>query len=184
MYKITNCIKCDLAFSRKQIVNGFGNPFASIVFIGEAPGATENRYGTPFIGKSGKLLRVFLKNVGFTSNLIYITNVIKCKPPQNRTPSTIELCNCKPHLIAELNSINPAIVVLLGATAIRSYFNIYELPFFVSKLAGKFIYHQGRIVFFTYHPSHILQNPDKTLDYYRHFDKIKWIYKQLINPLF
>jgi len=184
MYKITNCIKCDLAFTRKQIVNGFGNPFASIVFIGEAPGNTENRYGSPFIGKSGKLLRTFLKSVGFSSNLIYLTNAIKCKPPQNRTPSTIELHNCKSHLVSELNSINPTIVVLLGATAIRSYFGAYDSPFFVSKLAGKFIYYEGRIVFFTYHPSHILQNPNKTLEYYIHFDKIKWIYKKLINPFF
>ena len=119
---IKQCSKCDISIYRNHIVNGSGNLRSDLMFIGEAPGYHEDKSGVPFVGNSGNLLSNMLHLIGLDRTMVYITNIIKCRPPSNRTPNSIEISNCRIHLDKELELVNPKIIVLLGGVALNSYF--------------------------------------------------------------
>ncbi len=182
--KIDKCNKCDLNISRNNIVNGAGNTNKrGIMFIGEAPGYYEDKYAIPFIGNSGTLLNNILLLIGLKRNDIYITNIIKCRPPNNRSPLAREIKNCVPYLRQELLELNPIIIVLLGNTALNVFFNKYNLK--VSNIRGYYIKNIDRVILTTFHPSYILRNKDNNTllkQYINDFILIGKLYRELINP--
>ena len=152
--KVKTCKKCDLCITRKNAVPGKGNQNADVVFIGEAPGKNEDAHGEPFIGTAGKKLNDALENVGLTRNSVYITNIVKCRPPKNRIPNDLEKKMCNNYLEDELAIINPKIICLLGNTAFYSILGGKE----ISKNHGKFISKDNRMYFVTFHPAATIYN--------------------------
>ena len=152
--KVKTCEKCDLCITRKNAVPGKGNQNADVVFIGEAPGKNEDLHGEPFIGIAGKKLNDALENVGLTRNSVYITNIVKCRPPKNRIPNDLEKTMCSDYLEGELAIINPKIICLLGSTSYYSILGGKE----ISKNHGKFVYKDNRTYFITFHPAAAIYN--------------------------
>ena len=152
--KVKVCKKCDLCNTRKNAVPGKGNQKADVVFIGEAPGKNEDLHGEPFIGTAGKKLNDALENAGLPRNNVYITNIVKCRPPNNRIPNDIEKSMCSNYLENELTIINPKIICLLGNTSFYSILGGKE----ISKNHGKFISRNDRMYFVTFHPAAIIYN--------------------------
>ena len=152
--KVKTCKKCDLCFTRKNAVPGEGNQNADVVFIGEAPGKNEDLHGEPFIGTAGKKLNDALENVGLTRNSVYITNIVKCRPPKNRIPNDHEKIMCSNYLEDELTIINPKIICLLGNTPFYSILGGKE----ISKNHGKFVSKDNRMYFVTFHPAATIYN--------------------------
>ena len=148
------CKKCNLCSTRKNAVPGEGNVNADIVFIGEAPGKNEDLHGRPFVGAAGKKLDDALENSGLARNDVYITNIVKCKPPKNRIPNYEEKTMCSNYLEHELSIINPKIICLLGYTAFNTILEGNE----ISKNHGKLIYKEKRTYFVTFHPAAIIYN--------------------------
>jgi len=148
------CKKCNLCSTRKNAVPGEGNVNADIVFIGEAPGKNEDLRGRPFVGTAGKKLDDALENSGLARNDVYITNIVKCKPPKNRIPNYEEKTMCSNYLEHELSIINPKIICLLGNTAFNTILEGNE----ISKNHGKLIYKEKRMYFVTFHPAAIIYN--------------------------
>jgi len=152
--KVKTCKKCDLCDTRKNAVPGKGNQNADIIFVGEAPGKNEDLCGEPFIGTAGKRLDDALKNAGLTRNSVYITNIVKCRPPKNRIPNDLEKKMCSNYLEDELTIINPKIICLLGNTVFYSILGGKE----ISKNHGKFISKDNRMYFVTFHPAATIYN--------------------------
>ena len=148
------CKNCNLCNDRKNAVPGKGNQNADIVFIGEAPGKNEDLHGEPFVGIAGKKLDEALKNSGLVRNEIYITNIVKCRPPKNRVPNDAERIMCSDYLENELRIIKPKIICLLGNTAYHSILHGKE----ISKNHGILIHKNNRVYFITYHPAAIIYN--------------------------
>lgn len=180
MNKVTFCNKCDIcAVNNSNPVWGYGYDSADIMFIGEAPGATERRLGIPFVGVSGKALRNVLELYGFDDTNSYFTNIIKCRPPSNRTPELNEIVNCLGHLASEVEQVKPKIIVLLGSTALRTFYNNFELS--ISTNNGRIDVRGNHIVIPVYHPSYLLRNPDKLGEFEVAMNRILYLYK-LMNP--
>tara|TARA_Y100000310_G_scaffold37615_1_gene35300 strand:+ start:1864 stop:2439 length:576 start_codon:yes stop_codon:yes gene_type:complete len=152
--KVKICKKCDLCVARKNAVPGKGNQNADIIFIGEAPGKNEDQYGEPFIGTAGKKLDDALENVGLTRNNVYITNIVKCRPPNNRIPNDVEKAMCSSYLKDEIAIINPKIICLLGNTSFYSILGGKE----ISKNHGRFVSKDNRMYFITFHPAATIYN--------------------------
>ena len=152
--KIVKCTKCDLCQNRKNAVPGIGNENADIVFIGEAPGRSEDKYGKPFIGSAGKKLDEALKYAGLTREEVYITNIVKCRPPNNRVPNDTEKSMCSNYLEDELKIISPKIICLLGNTPFYSILGGKE----ITKNHGKIIVKDSRVYFVTFHPAATIYN--------------------------
>ena len=152
--KVKNCKKCDLCTDRKNAVPGKGNHNADIVFIGEAPGKNEDESGEPFIGTAGKKLNDALKNAGLERSNVYITNIVKCRPPKNRIPNDVEKMMCSNYLENELRIIKPKIICLLGNTSYYSILGGNE----VSKNHGKFVFKDNYLYFITFHPAATIYN--------------------------
>ena len=152
--EIVNCKKCDLCETRKNAVPGKGNKNAEVIFVGEAPGRTEDTNGEPFVGTAGKKLTEALENAGLTREMVYITNIVKCRPPENRTPNEAERKECQSYLENEFSLINPKIICLLGNTAYKVILNGNE----ISKNHGKLVSKNGRTYFITFHPAAIIYN--------------------------
>lgn len=150
------CTKCELCKTRTNAVPGKGNPSAKIVFIGEAPGRTEDMRGEPFVGSAGKKLSDALAKNGIARDSVYITNVVKCRPPNNRVPSQLERQACIPYLDAELDAIKPEIICILGNTASNSVLGQAE----ITKNRGKIIEKDGKKYFLTFHPAAIIYNQE------------------------
>lgn len=161
--KIKTCIRCELCSTRTQAVPGRGNGNAEIVFIGEAPGANEDKEGKPFVGRSGKKLEKMMRLAGIAPGLVYITNIVKCRPPENRNPKTVEIATCSTKfLVNELRIIKPKIVVPVGTFAAQTILNRKDR---IGELVGK--HFRASIdgfdfdVFPTYHPAYVLRNPNE-----------------------
>ena len=152
--KVKICKKCDLCNTRRNAVPGKGNQKADIVFIGEAPGKNEDQYGEPFIGRAGKKLDDALENAGLARNNVYITNIVKCRPPNNRVPNDTEKSMCSNYLEDELKIINPKIICLLGNTPFYSILGGKE----ITKNHGKIISKDNRVYFVTFHPAATIYN--------------------------
>lgn len=154
-----DCKQCALSKTRTNVVFGRGNPKTKIFIIGEGPGHNEDIEGLAFVGRAGKLLDAAFQSVGIDTNRdCYISNIVKCRPPNNRKPQKEEIESCSTWLDQQINLINPKIIVLAGSTAVESYLNIKE-P--ISKIRGKWIERDGRKVMPIFHPSYLLRNPSK-----------------------
>ncbi len=154
--EVISCNHCELSKTRTNAVPGTGNIEADVVFIGEAPGRNEDLQGAPFVGTAGKILSEALEYAGFTRNDVYITNVVKCRPPNNRRPNKHELESCQSYLQRELENIKPRIICILGNTAFGSLLGGNE----ITKNRGKIIKRNGQLYFVTVHPAAIIYNPD------------------------
>lgn len=150
---IVICRKCGL--SSKRVVNGKGPIPCDIMFIGEAPGEVEELLGAPFVGSAGRILQEALTEVGLCPRDVYITNVVKCRPPGNRTPTQAEIDACKPHIDEELRTVNPRKVITLGKTATSLFKEVYVM----SAIVGKSFTVDGRTIVPVYHPAYALHSP-------------------------
>src|ERR1700690_2757751 len=154
---IGDCTRCPLhKQGRKQIVFGVGNPHAELMFIGEAPGADEDQQGEPFVGRAGQLLNNMIKAMGIRREDVYIANIIKCRPPGNRTPERDECETCSPFLMRQISTIKPKALVALGAVAAKTLLAI-NAP--MSELRGKWYDFRGTKLAVTYHPAFLLRDP-------------------------
>jgi DNA polymerase len=151
-----SCTECSLSKGRKNVVFGRGNPKAKIFIIGEGPGQQEDEQGLAFVGRAGKMLDKSFLSVGIDTNEdCYISNIVKCRPPSNRKPKSIEVDNCMPWLNSQIELIKPKVIILAGSTAVQSYLNINQ-P--ISKIRGKWIT-RGNIKYMPiFHPSYLLRN--------------------------
>ena len=151
------CTRCKLAPHRTHIVFGEGNPKAQLVFVGEAPGADEDAQGRPFVGRAGQLLTKWIEGpLGMKRGDVYICNVLKCRPPGNRTPEKDEVDTCSPFLIRQLDAIRPRLICCLGAVALQE---MLGKPVAISRLRGQFFDWRGMKMFATFHPAYLLRNP-------------------------
>jgi uracil-DNA glycosylase len=151
------CTRCKLhTQGRTQIVFGVGNPAADIMFVGEAPGADEDLQGVPFVGRAGQLLTKMIAAMGFSRDEVYIANVLKCRPPGNRNPEPDEIARCEPFLFRQLASVEPKVVIALGAFAARTLLKTDE-P--ISRLRGRVFDYRGAKLIPTFHPSFLLRSP-------------------------
>ena len=153
--KIRECTDCFLCQDRTQAVPGSGLLEAELMFIGEAPGFHEDRNGLPFVGPAGKILDELLASVGLKRSDIYITNVVKCRPPSNRDPYPAEVAACKPYLDAQIRMVNPRVIITLGRFALENFFPGAK----ISKAKGIVREWNGRTVYPVYHPAAALHNP-------------------------
>ena len=157
--KCTECVKCSLSSTRKNVVFGRGNPNAKLFVIGEGPGQQEDEQGLAFIGRAGKMLDNVFSSVGIDTNKdCYISNIVKCRPPNNRKPLSKEVSECTPWLTEQIAMIKPKIIVLAGSTAVQSYLEVSE-P--ISKLRGEWIVKDSIKYMPIFHPSYLLRNPSK-----------------------
>ncbi len=156
--EVAGCTRCsELAQTRTQTVFGVGNPDARLVFLGEAPGADEDAQGEPFVGRAGQLLNdIITKGMKLRREDVYILNVLKCRPPNNRTPAPNEVINCRGFLNRQLEILQPEFICCLGSVAAKTLLNT-EIS--IGKLRGKFLEYQGIPVLCTYHPAYLLRNP-------------------------
>jgi len=154
---VAMCTKCELCHGRTQTVFADGDPTARIVFVGEAPGADEDRQGVPFVGRAGQLLTdIITKGMGLQREEVYICNVIKCRPPNNRDPKPAEIEQCEPYLVEQLRLIQPEVICALGAHAART---LLRTNVAVGKLRDQWHEYCGIPLRVTYHPSYLLRNP-------------------------
>ncbi len=160
--QLGDCRRCKLCERRTQIVFGVGNPGAALMFIGEGPGEEEDRQGEPFVGRAGQLLtEIITKGMGLRRSDVYIANVVKCRPPGNRNPEPDEIAACQPFLLAQIDTVDPKVVVALGKFAAQM---LLETATPISKLRGRWFSFRGRRLMPTFHPSYLLRNPaDKKL---------------------
>mgnify|MGYP000017520796 FL=1 len=183
--EILSCRKCDLWKTRTNAVVGEGPLNAEIMFIGEAPGYNEDIQGRPFVGAAGKLLtELITKIIGIERSSVYITNVVKCRPPENRDPKEDEINACTPYLLRQLEIIKPKIIVTLGRHSTKFIFKLMSKPFYsISRVRGKVFV--GRILSFdtrvipTYHPAAALYNPRLRSEIEKDFHLIALEYKNL-----
>jgi DNA polymerase len=153
------CYRCELGNTRTHAVIGRGNPQASILIVGEAPGQNEDETGLPFVGRSGQLLDKILESVGLSPETdVFIANVIKCRPPNNRPPTAKEIEACKPYLLEQIRILDPKIILLTGATALKGLLSD-KRP--ISKIRGQWIEWENRLCMPIFHPSYLLRNPSR-----------------------
>ena len=153
---ISGCELCPLHAGRTKMVFGAGNPDADLMFIGEAPGRDEDLQGIPFVGRAGQLLTKIIEAIEFTRDDVYIANINKCRPPNNRAPLPEEMSRCLPFLLRQVEIVEPKVICLLGATAVRGLLQVKEG---ITKLRGKFLEWRGVLVMPTFHPAYLLRNP-------------------------
>lgn len=177
---VSECTLCELHKERKNAVFGIGNPYAEIMIIGEGPGHEEDLQGIPFVGKSGQLLDKILLACGFTrEEHVYIGNIVKCRPPNNRDPLPVERNACLPWLFQQISAIRPQIIILLGATAVKG---LIDPNAKITKLRGKWMEWEGFQVMPTFHPSALLRNPALKKDSWEDFKMVVKKYRELVDP--
>ncbi len=176
--EIGDCRRCRLHKERRNIVFGSGNPHAVLVFVGEGPGREEDIQGLPFVGAAGEMLtRIIERVLGLRREDVYIANVVKCRPPKNRTPYPDEIATCLPFLEKQLEVIRPKIIVALGSVAAQSLIGTKEG---ITSLRGRFHYYRGDTVIMpTYHPAYLLRNPGKKKETYQDMLMVKEKLKEL-----
>lgn len=156
------CTKCrELARCRTQVVFGVGNPQAELMFVGEAPGADEDAQGEPFVGRAGQLLTRIIEAMGFSRRDVYIANVLKCRPPDNRQPEPQEIANCLPYLQQQIELIRPQVIVALGAIAVRG---LLDINLGITRMRGQWYTYRGIPLMPTFHPAYLLRNPNAKRD--------------------
>ncbi len=155
-FEAKKCRECALSESRTNLVFGEGNPEAEVIFIGEAPGREEDAQGSPFVGAAGKLLTKMMESIGLRREEVYIANILKCRPPNNRDPCPEEIQKCIPWLRSQLRILKPEVICALGTFAAQALLDT-DLP--ISKLRGKILDFEGTKLIPTYHPAALIYHP-------------------------
>ena len=169
--EIGDCTRCKLhRLGRKQIVFGVGNPNADLMFVGEAPGAEEDIQGFPFVGRAGQLLTKIIEAIGLRREDVYIANVIKCRPPENRNPEPDEVATCEPFLFQQIDTIQPKVIVALGTFAAKALLKTQD-P--ISRLRGRAFDYRGATLVPTFHPAFLLRSPDRKRDVWEDMKKVR-----------
>ena len=168
-----SCQKCGLAQTRTSVVFGSGKTNADLLFVGEAPGAEEDRQGLPFVGTAGQLLTRMIEAMGLTRKDVYITNIIKCRPPNNRDPKPDEIAECQPYLLQQIDLIAPVVICTLGRFAAQTLLQTTES---IGRLRGKIFEYQGAKLVPTYHPAALLRNA--------HWKRPAWEDLKLVRKLY
>src|SRR5258707_644082 len=169
--EIGDCTRCKLhTLGRKQIVFGVGNPNANLMFVGEAPGRDEDEQGFPFVGRAGQLLTKIIEAIELKREDVYIANIIKCRPPQNRNPEPDEVASCEPFLFQQIDVIKPKIIVALGKYAAQTLLR-RETP--ISRLRGQRFDYRGAKLIPTFHPAYLLRNPSSKREVWEDMKLVK-----------
>ncbi len=173
---ICTCTKCSLGHTRKKFVFGVGNPNADLVLVGEAPGADEDEQGEPFVGRAGQLLNKILEAIQFKREDVYICNILKCRPPNNRDPQPNEIEQCEPYLWKQLEIIKPKLILCLGRIAAQA---LLKTNSSLSQLRGKVHDYRGIKLMATYHPAALLRNPNWKKPAWEDVQQVRKLYDQL-----
>ncbi len=168
--EITNCQKCRLCAARTHAVPGEGNPHARLMFIGEGPGRDEDLTGRPFVGRAGQLLDKMIAAIGLSREEVYIANVVKCRPPQNRAPEMDEVAACMPYLRAQVGLIRPQVIVLLGSSALGA---ILGPEHRITRERGAWIERKGVFFMPTFHPAALLRDESKKRPVWEDLKKVR-----------
>lgn len=177
--EVLGCQRCGLRAGCRQVVFGEGNPGARLLCIGEGPGGDEDIQGRPFVGKAGQLLDRIIAASGFRREDLYIANIVKCRPPGNRTPTPEERAACLPNLQAQLRLIRPQIIVLMGATALQA---MIDPEARITRLRGQWL-QRGDVWFMpTYHPAALLRNPEYKKPCWEDWKRVIDKYRELVDP--
>lgn len=163
------CTRCKLHKTRNSIVFGDGNPNAQLVFVGEGPGHDEDMQGLPFVGRAGKLLTQMIEAMGLQRKDVYICNVVKCRPPENRAPEKDEVAECSPFLLRQIDAIAPKVIVCLGAIAAQT---LLQTARGISQFRGQWLEFRGRKLMATYHPAYLLRNPSAKGEVWKDLQKV------------
>jgi uracil-DNA glycosylase family 4 len=166
---IGDCKRCRLCEERNKIVFGSGSAKADLVFVGEGPGRDEDMQGLPFVGRAGKLLTQMIEAMGLTRDNVYIANVVKCRPPNNRPPEKDEVATCIPFLLRQLEVIHPKVIVCLGSTAAQNLLGTIKS---ISHFRGQWFDFRGMQLMATYHPAYLLRNPAAKGDVWKDLQKV------------
>ena len=165
------CTRCKLhALGRRQIVYGAGNPRAELMFIGEAPGHDEDIQGVPFVGRAGQLLTKIIEAIGLARDDVYIANVIKCRPPENRNPEPDEVASCEPFLFRQVQAIRPKVIVALGTFAAQTLLRTND-P--ISRLRGQVFRYGDACLIPTFHPAYLLRSPERKREVWEDMKKVR-----------
>ncbi len=175
---ICNCTNCRLHQNRNKFVFGTGNPNADVMIIGEGPGAEEDKQGLPFVGRAGKLLTDMLKAINFERKEVFIGNVVKCRPPGNRTPLPDEMETCMPYLKKQLELIKPKLILCLGLTAARGLLKKRDS---LGNLRGKIFEFEDAKIMVTYHSAALLRNPHWKKDCWEDLKKFRKLYDEVVS---
>ena len=176
--KISGCQKCPLGKTRINLVFGTGNPNADVMLIGEAPGAEEDKQGIPFVGRAGKLLNDILKSINLKREEIYIANIVKCRPPQNRNPLPAEMEACLPYLYKQIELIKPKLILLLGKVAATA---LLKKNLSLAKFRGNVYEVSGIKTMVTYHPAALLRNPQWKKATWEDVQKFRKLYDEIVG---
>lgn len=176
--RISVCTKCRLHETRTKTVPGQGNVTPELMFIGEGPGADEDAQGLAFVGRAGQLLTKIIEAMGLTRDEVFIGNIVKCRPPDNRPPEPDEMETCIPYLKEQIAILNPKAIVCLGATAVKGLFG--PEPAGISKIRGQWRTYEGIDVMPTYHPAYLLRDPHKKKEVW---DDMKDVLRRLGKPV-
>jgi uracil-DNA glycosylase family 4 len=164
-----NCTRCKLHKGRTKIVFGVGNPKAELVFVGEGPGRDEDAQGEPFVGRAGKLLTQMIEAMGLRRQDVYICNVVKCRPPENRLPEKDEIATCSPYLLRQLGVIGPKVICCLGSCSAQTMLQTTEG---ISRFRGQWFDFRGSKLIATYHPAYLLRNPAAKGEVWKDLQKV------------
>ena len=165
-----DCMRCKLAPTRRKIVFGSGNPKAELMFVGEAPGAEEDAQGLPFVGRAGQLLTKIIEAIDMKREDVYICNILKCRPPENRNPESDEINACEPFLFRQIASVKPKVICALGTFGAQTLLRTRE-P--ISRLRGIFMEYRGAKLLATFHPAYLLRNPNEKRRVWEDMKKIR-----------
>ena len=168
-HEAMECERCELHQERNMVVFGTGDEDADLMFIGEAPGADEDRQGVPFVGRAGQLLTRIIEAMKLKREDVYIANVIKCRPPGNRNPKPIEIESCEPFLLRQIEMIKPKVICALGTFAAQTLLDTKQS---ISSLRGSFHDYHGCKLMATYHPAYLLRNPSGKRDVWEDMQKV------------
>jgi uracil-DNA glycosylase family 4 len=173
--EVEGCRRCSLAATRRSVVFGEGNRNARLLFIGEAPGEEEDLQGRPFVGRAGKLLDQMIDRVGLRRGEVYICNVLKCRPPNNRDPEPDEAEACKGYLLSQLEIINPKIICTLGRHAYNTLLGVDES---ITRIRGTLTTFKGTKLLPTYHPSFLLRNQNRVKEAWEDMERLKQLLRE------
>jgi DNA polymerase len=172
-HDIGDCTRCKLhTLGRRQIVFGVGNPSADLMFVGEAPGADEDIQGIPFVGRAGQLLTKIIEAIDLRREDVYIANVIKCRPPENRNPDPDEVETCEPFLFQQIDAIKPKVIVALGTFAAKALLKTQDS---ISRMRGRVYEYRGAKLIPTFHPAFLLRSPDRKRDVWEDMKRVRAI---------
>lgn len=173
---VKQCRKCRLCENRKNVVFGVGNREADIMFIGEGPGADEDAQGEPFVGKAGKLMNMAFDMLGVKRKEVYIANIVKCRPPNNRNPQDDEAENCLDYLRNQVILVKPKIIVLLGSVALK---NVLGKEYGITASRGKWLERKGILYMPTWHPAALLRDENKKIDFIKDLKQVIKRYNEI-----